>query len=161
MRINVIGKGRVQGVNGLLPVYNIEKSESEIRGLICYRNIRVYDVITNLLITQTNVNDFFSFEEIESMDDIKPIEPSVEEVVETQTEKPVNIPKEKKSKKPVEPVVVEESIEEEIVEVTDDEIVEEEIVEVTEDEIVEEVKTEMKAQKPFNNYNNYKGKKKK
>ena len=59
MKINIVGKGIIPGMGILPPVYNIEKSETDVRRLTNFRNIRVYCSENGLLITKKNVDSFF------------------------------------------------------------------------------------------------------
>ena len=43
MKVNIVGRGSIAGI-GLLPVYNKELTDSEIRRLLNFQNIRVYEV---------------------------------------------------------------------------------------------------------------------
>lgn len=43
MKVNIIGKGVISGI-GLLPAYNKELTESEIRRLLNFQNVRVFQV---------------------------------------------------------------------------------------------------------------------
>lgn len=63
MKINIAGKGMIPGMGVLPPVYNVEKSESDIRRLLNFRNIRVYNSDNGLLINKKNVDSFFKVSE--------------------------------------------------------------------------------------------------
>lgn len=64
MKINISGKGMIPGMGVLPPVYNVEKSETDVRRLINFRNIRVYCSENGLLITKKNVDSFFEVKPI-------------------------------------------------------------------------------------------------
>lgn len=51
MKVNVTGKGFMKGV-GILPARGIELSETEIRRLFNFNNVRVFDAATGMQITR-------------------------------------------------------------------------------------------------------------
>lgn len=60
MKVNITGKGSVQGVSGILPVYNRDLSEKEILRLLNFSRIRLFDSASKTLITKKNVKAFFA-----------------------------------------------------------------------------------------------------
>lgn len=56
MKVNIEGAGVVSGI-GLLPVYGVELPEDEIKRLLNFRNIRVYDASNGGLITKKRFVD--------------------------------------------------------------------------------------------------------
>ena len=58
MRVNIIGKGTIiPEVNTIPPVYNIELEESQIRRLLNFNDIRVYESRSGCLITKKNIKN--------------------------------------------------------------------------------------------------------
>ena len=55
MKVNITGKGIIPGVNTIPPVYNIELDETQIRRLLNFNNIRVYEATSGCLITKKNI----------------------------------------------------------------------------------------------------------
>lgn len=58
MRVNIIGKGTIiPEVNTIPPVYNVELDESQIRRLLNFNDIRVYESKSGCLITKKNIKN--------------------------------------------------------------------------------------------------------
>ena len=151
MKINIVGKGIIPGMGVLPPVYNIEKSETDVRRLTNFRNIRVYCSENGLLITKKNVDSFFK---------VKPNTTTKTDAVKPKTVDGIkrNVLIEQEQQKEETPVVIEETPIETIVEETItteeedvvgideiesviEETVEEEVVmteEIAEEDVVEE-----------------------
>ena len=55
MKVNITGKGIIPGVNAIPPAYNIELDETQIRRLLNFNNIRVYEATSGCLITKKNI----------------------------------------------------------------------------------------------------------
>ena len=55
MKVNITGKGIIPGVNTIPPAYNIELDETQIRRLLNFNNIRVYEATSGCLITKKNI----------------------------------------------------------------------------------------------------------
>ena len=55
MKVNITGKGIIPGVNTIPPAYNIEIEETQIRRLLNFNNIRVYEATSGCLITKKNI----------------------------------------------------------------------------------------------------------
>ena len=55
MKVNITGKGIIPGVNTIPPAYNIELEETQIRRLLNFNNIRVYEATSGCLITKKNI----------------------------------------------------------------------------------------------------------
>ena len=55
MKVNVIGRGAVSGV-GILPVRGIELTEMQIRRILNFKNVRVFNADTGALITVASLN---------------------------------------------------------------------------------------------------------
>lgn len=143
MKVNVLGRGGIPGI-GILPVYGIELNQQGIQRLLNFKNARVFNAETNLIITKENVNSLFVK---------KPETPAPEKVEEPVVEAPAPV-KEEYVAPAVEvvPEVVEEPVVEEVVETEAEPEVEETVEEVTEtveetvaEEAVEEVATEEEA----------------
>lgn len=175
MKVNVTGRGALPGV-GILPARNIELTENDVRRLLNFKNVRVYDAETGELITPR----YFIGQKPPAKKTAKPIEvkpepiPVKEEVVEaapiveTVAEPDPIIEVQAKEETVVateeqETPVIEESIEEiseiveetPIVEDTVDETVEETIEEVApvEETTAEETTGESEEDKPRNTGN--------
>lgn len=56
MKVNITGKGPIPGMNSIAPIYNRELDESQIRRLLNFNNIRVFDSSTGNLITKKNIS---------------------------------------------------------------------------------------------------------
>lgn len=98
MKINVFGKGKVPGLNGLAPLYNKDADVDLIKRILAYRVFRVFDAETNLQITSKNVEEYVQVEleknqsivpkfndvdvKIDNTVDIAPVEEKVEIVPE-------------------------------------------------------------------------------
>lgn len=159
MKINIVGKGIIPGMGVLPPVYNIEKSETDVRRLTNFRNIRVYCSENGLLITKKNVDSFFK---------VKPNTTTKTDVVKPKTvddiKRNILIEQEQQKQKEETPVVIEETPIETIVEETIpteedivgideiesviEETVDEEEVVMTEEEITEEDVVEEETKTP-------------
>lgn len=120
MKVNVIGRGFVQGV-GLLPQRNIELDEMSVRRLFNFRNCKVYLASTGELLTPA----YFDKKKAEAEKAAKEAK-----LVATKTEIP-SAPVAPPVIEPVEPktyiepeVIIEEKVEEPVVEETPEEIVE-------------------------------------
>ena len=125
MKINIVGKGIIPGMGVLPPVYNIEKSETDVRRLTNFRNIRVYCSENGLLITKKNVDSFFKTKIDTTTNVVKP--KTVDGV-----ERKVLIEQQQQKVSTVEV--------EDVVTTTDDVIVEEETP-TPEEEVVEEIES--------------------
>ena len=55
MKVNITGKGIIPGINTIPPAYNIELDETQIRRLLNFNNIRVYEATSGCLITKKNL----------------------------------------------------------------------------------------------------------
>ena len=55
MKVNITGKGIMPGVDTIPPAYNIELDETQIRRLLNFNNIRVYEATSGCLITKKNI----------------------------------------------------------------------------------------------------------
>ena len=143
MKVNVLGRGGIPGI-GILPVYGVELNQQGIQRLLNFKNARVFNAETNLIITKENINSLFVK---------KPETPAPENVEEPVVEAPAPV-KEEYVAPAVEvvPEVVEEPVVEEAVETEAEPEVEETVEEVTEtveetvaEEVVDEVATEEEA----------------
>lgn len=141
MKINVFGKGKVPGLNGLAPLYNKDADTNLIKRILAYRVFRVFDATTNLQITSKNIDEYVKveLEEKEAANKPKINIPKMENVV----TKPAPVEPVVEQKPFIPPVVDEKAPEiEEVVEV--EEIIpepvvyDEPIVETTVEDIVEE-----------------------
>lgn len=107
MKVNVIPKVRGQFLNGvgILPVYSKEMTDSEIRRLLNFRDVSVYDSTTGGRITK---NTMLTRARLEKENATKNATPVIEKPVET---KPVEQPK-----PVIAEVTVPETVEEPVVE---------------------------------------------
>ena len=55
MKVNITGKGIIPGINTIPPAYNIDLDETQIRRLLNFNNIRVYEATSGCLITKKNI----------------------------------------------------------------------------------------------------------
>ncbi len=55
MKVNITGKGIIPGINTIPPAYNIELDETQIRRLLNFNSIRVYEATSGCLITKKNI----------------------------------------------------------------------------------------------------------
>jgi len=101
MKVNVYGRGVIPGV-GLLPVYNIEMNDQQILRTLNFRDVRVFNAATGIIITRQGL--------LEKMAEPKKLVPVVAKPVVKET--PVVQPEPVK----VEPVVVEAPVVEPVVE---------------------------------------------
>ena len=76
MKINVFGKGKVPGLNGLAPLYNKDADVNLIKRILAYRVFRVFDADTNLQITTKNVEEYAKVE----LEENQPIVPKFNDV---------------------------------------------------------------------------------
>lgn len=158
MKINVFGKGKVPGLNGLAPLYNKDADTNLIKRILAFRVFRVFDATTNLQITSKNIDEYVKveLEEKEAANKPKinipkienvvtkpaPVEPVVEQkpfippVVDEKTPEIEEVIEEVEEIIP-EPVVYDEPI---VETTTVEDIVEEPVVE-TEDTVEEVVET--------------------
>ena len=60
MKVNILGSGIIPYVGVLAPMRDVELGEKEIRGLMNFKNLRVYDKESGYLICKRNVDQFFS-----------------------------------------------------------------------------------------------------
>lgn len=152
MRVNIIGKGTIiPEVNTIPPVYNVELEESQIRRLLNFNDIRVYESRSGCLITKKNVkNMIISSAMVDSVLNVcnndkvnTDTSNNVADVESTYEMKISNI--EEKSDEPVEDIVIEST----------DEIVDE--VDIIEEEtVVEEKDTNSESVVPSYRSNNNK-----
>lgn len=72
MKVNIIGKGPVPGLNILAPVYNQELEKSQIQRILNYPNFRVYGADGVGLITKRSLDKVFVSNSItnETTDDV-------------------------------------------------------------------------------------------
>jgi hypothetical protein len=60
MKVNILGSGIIPYVGVLAPMRDVELGEKEIRGLVNFKNLRVYDKESGYLICKRNVDQFFN-----------------------------------------------------------------------------------------------------
>lgn len=60
MKVNVVGRGIIPGLNQVPPVYGVDMAENSIRGLIQYAQFKVYDARTGGLITKRSCDAVFA-----------------------------------------------------------------------------------------------------
>lgn len=143
MKVNILGSGIIPYVGVLAPMRDVELGEKEIRGLMNFKNLRVYDKESGYLICKRNVDQFLNKKNDQKtetvvpkkIEKVEPIKPVVE---------PIPVVEEFKPKLAVvvdEPVNVETPVvEDEVIATVDDEGIgdiddpEEEDVETTSDE---------------------------
>lgn len=108
MKINVFGKGKVPGLNGLAPLYNKDADVNLIKRILAYRVFRVFDADTNLQITTKNVEEYAKVE----LEENQPIVPKFNDVDvkidNTAAVAPVEVVSEEKVEVVPEPVVYDE-----------------------------------------------------
>ena len=78
MKVNITGKGFIPGINSIAPVYNRELDESQVRRLLNFNNLRVFDSITGKLITKKSISTIVNESGAEKKPDV-PVTPVVEE----------------------------------------------------------------------------------
>lgn len=134
MRVNLMGRGVINGI-GLLPITGIDLSEDEIKRLLNFNNVRVYDASNGGLITKKR------FADAKRKQTAKKTTPVV--VKPTATPAPVTVTPETVVEQIAEPVVKEPIVETPIVEVPVEASIPEETVETApvEVEAVEETET--------------------
>lgn len=140
MKINVFGKGKVPGLNGLAPLYNKEASLDLVRRILAFRVFRVFDASTGLQITTKNVDEYIKAEEEEkALQQAPKINiPKLEKV----KVKPIQKAEIKVEQKPFIPLVVDEKtpeveeVIEEVVESEPEEIIDD-VIETSVEEVVE------------------------
>jgi hypothetical protein len=141
MKINVFGKGKVPGLNGLAPLYNKDADTNLIKRILAFRVFRVFDATTNLQITSKNIDEYVKveLEEKEAANKPQINVPKMEKVV----TKPAPVEPVVEQKPFIPPVVDEKAPEiEEVVEVEatipEPVVYDEPIVETTIEDTVEE-----------------------
>lgn len=102
MKVNVYGRGVIPGV-GLLPVYNIEMNDQQILRTLNFRDVRVFNAATGIIITRQGL--------LEKMAEPKKPVPVVAKPVVKET--PVVQPEPIKEEPVVEPVIEEAPVVEE------------------------------------------------
>lgn len=143
MKINVFGKGKVPGLNGLAPLYNKEASLDLVRRILAFRVFRVFNAETGLQITTKNVDEYIKAEEEEkALQQAPKINiPKMEKVV----TKPISKEEVPVEPKPFIPPVVDEKtpeveeVIEEVVESEPEEIIDDVIETTVEEPVIEEV----------------------
>lgn len=142
MKVNVIGRGFVQGV-GLLPQRNIELSEMSIRRLFNFRNCKVFLASTGELLTPTyfDKKKAEATKAAEAKKTVIPAAPVATPKADTVEPKPYTVPEVVVEEKVEETVIDETPVAEEIAEVPVDEapVFTEEVEAVAIEEPVEEV----------------------
>ena len=151
MKINVFGKGKVPGLNGLAPLYNKEASLDLVRRILAFRVFRVFDASTGLQITMKNVNEYIKAEEEEkalqqapkiNIPKVEKVEVKPVQKVEIKVEQKPFIPPVIDEKTPEVEEVIEEVVESEPEEIIDD------VIETTVDDVVEEPVIEEAVEAP-------------
>jgi hypothetical protein len=138
MKINVFGKGKVPGLNGLAPLYNKEASLDLVKRILAFRVFRVFDASTGLQITMKNVDEYIKAEEEE-----KALQQAPKINIPKVEVKPVQKAEIKVEQKPFIPPVVDEKtseveeVVEEVVESEPEEVIDD-VIETTVDDVVEE-----------------------
>jgi hypothetical protein len=151
MKVNILGRGMIPFVGVLAPIRDVELNEKQIRSLMNFKTLRVYDTESGYLISKTTVNDFFNKK---AQPVVKPIvtKPEPPKVEPTPVVEPV---KEEVIEEPKFAIVTEEPVqveEETIATVEDivDEVVEESVDDTVEDDAD---KTEEKSEYTFKKKN--------
>lgn len=146
MKINVFGKGKVPGLNGLAPLYNKEASLDLVRRILAFRVFRVFNAETGLQITTKNVDEYIKAEEEEKAlqqapkINIPKVEVKPVQKAEIKVEQKPFIPPVVDEKTPEVEEVIEEVVESEPEEIIDD-VIETAIEEVVEAPVVTEEAT--------------------
>lgn len=119
MKVNVVGRGIIPGLNQVPPVYGVDMAENSIRGLIQYAQFKVYDARTGGLITKRSCDAVFAKAaelEAAAIVGVDQIIASAQTAgIETAVEPEAPVVEEA----PVEEPVVEESVEETVEETTE------------------------------------------
>ena len=127
LKVNVTGRGFIPGLNSIAPVYNREIDVTGIKRILNFKQFRVFDSATGIIITKKNIDSFNVVkkpvekvakepekvnepvtEEIPAVEPEETIAPVTEEVVD-EVQEPVE-----------EEVLVEETIDSDIEVVTDE-----------------------------------------
>lgn len=151
MKVNILGRGMIPFVGVLAPIRDVELSEKQIRSLMNFKTLRVYDKESGYLISKTTVNDFFNKK---AQPVVKPIvtKPEPPKVEPTPVVEPV---KEEVIEEPKLAIVTEEpvQVEEETIATVEDVV--DEVVEESVDDTVEDnaEKTEDKSEYTFKKKN--------
>lgn len=149
MKINVFGKGKVPGLNGLAPLYNKEASLDLVRRILAFRVFRVFDASTGLQITTKNVDEYIKAEEEEkalqqapkiNIPKLEKVEVKPIQKAEIKVEQNPFIPPVVDEKTPEVEEVIEEVVESEPEEIIDD-VIETSVEEVVEAPVVTEEAT--------------------
>ncbi len=167
MKVNIVGKGPIPGINALAPVYNKDLDKSQIKRILNYQNFRVYGADGIGLITKRNVDAVFNVDTKTAAPTTSTPNTTTKQKVEPKVvEAPVFTPKPEVvavvEPDPVveEPTTVETTIEE-TVDVVPETVVEETTTDdVVSDEVVDEVVEEPSTTDEKPQYNNKKKKKK-
>ena len=96
MKVNILGSGIIPYVGVLAPMRDVELGEKEIRGLMNFKNLRVYDKESGYLICKRNVDQFFNKKNDQKMETVVPkkiekvesVKPVVEPIPVVETFKP-------------------------------------------------------------------------
>ena len=60
MRVNIGGRGSIPGLGVLAPAYGVEMDKSSVRRMFNFKQFRVYQTSTGLLITPSNIDAMFA-----------------------------------------------------------------------------------------------------
>ena len=80
MKVNILGSGIIPYVGVLAPMRDVELGEKEIRGLLNFKNLRVYEKSTGYLISKLNVDKIFNKNKPEPKSTTPVVEKKVEPV---------------------------------------------------------------------------------
>lgn len=70
MKVNIHGKGLIPNL-GLAPKFGVDLNESEIRSLLNFSMLRVYEASTGNFINKKNVDNFFKIKDISKQKKVK------------------------------------------------------------------------------------------
>lgn len=77
MRVNIIGKGPIPGINALAPVYNQDLDKNQIKRILNYQEFKVYGANGIGLITKRSIDRIFDsimeYDDIDSYSIITPV----------------------------------------------------------------------------------------
>lgn len=78
MRVNIGGRGSIPGLGVLAPAYGIEMDKASVRRMFNFKQFRVYQTSTGLIITPSNIDAMFASNNTVAVN-VKPVAPVVKE----------------------------------------------------------------------------------
>lgn len=130
MKVNITGRGFIPGINSIAPAYNVDIDITAVKRILNFKQFRVFDSETGIIITKKNVDAFKA--------ERKPVEKKVEKKSKKSDKR--STAEEKTVTEIIEaaPVAAEYNVSDTVDETAVDETVQDEAI-VSNDETIEEV----------------------